>query len=295
MFWCRCVLIAHETPLNPHLRCISEDKNRYLKSFRKENDFCDNNPTVRVITGRGAVLGQLKLSSHWQCGTGALKCEDRYASLWCGFSLIKPHSGWPPVWCSLPVPGLWHCETTCRSLRPWTSSLGQKMAGALGKLLCNPDQVTQVPLIAFSLHFTEFPLFLPNVMEILRTSSSNTFQQLSLQRCCSNTELTAVVVPWGTPEALFGPRSVLVQVSQFWDKTWHATQTPQNHRERKTWGRKSPRRSQSNIQRMQVVLIITIITIIFVIIIDCKKLLINEQNVMVHGINNVEIVINNAA
>lgn len=227
MFWCWCVLIAHETSLNPHSRHISEDKNRYLKCFRKENYLCDNKPIVRVITGRGAVLGELKLSSHWQCGTGALKCEDRYASLWCGFSLIKPHSGWPPVWCSLSVPGLWHCETTCRSLRPRTPSLGQKMAGALGKPLCNP----RLLLIASSLHITEFPLFLPNVVEILKTSSSDTFQQLSLQRCCSNTELTAVVLPWGTPEALFGPGSVLVQVSQLWDKTWHATQTPQNHRE----------------------------------------------------------------
>lgn len=270
MFWCWCGLVAHETLLNPYLRYISEDKNSCMKSFRKENDLCDNNPTVSIITGRGAVLGQLKLSSHWQCGTGALKCEDRYASLWCGFSLIKPHSGWPPVWYSLSVPGLWHCETTCRSLRPWTSSLGQKMAGALGKPLCNPDQVTRLLLIAFSLNVTEFPLFLPNVMEILKTSSSDTFQQLSLQRCCSNTELTAAVVPWGTPEALFGPRSVLVQVSQLWDKTWHATQTPQNHREGKTRGRKSPQRSQST-QRMQ-----SVQTIIIIIIIDCIKHLINE-------------------
>ena len=32
---------------------------------------CANKPTVRVITGRRAVLGQLQLSSHRQCGTGA--------------------------------------------------------------------------------------------------------------------------------------------------------------------------------------------------------------------------------
>lgn len=147
-------------------------------------------------------------SHHTDSVAQVLWSEDRYASLWCGFSLIKPNSGWPPVWFSLCQA----CgtatrvgETTCSSLPPWTSSLGQKMACAVGTLLCNPQP--RYSPYQWWLLFPEFPLFLLNVMEILKMSLLDVFQQLFLRRYCSNTELTAAGVPWGTPEALFGPRS----------------------------------------------------------------------------------------
>ena len=84
------------------------------------------------------------------------------------------------------------------------------MACVLDSLLCNPNQNTRLAVIAFSLHITDSPLFLLNVVEICKMSLLDPFLQLSLQRCCSNTELTAVVVSRGSPEVLFGP----------WSESW---------------------------------------------------------------------------
>ena len=115
------------------------------------------------------------------------------------------------------------------TLRPWTSSLGQKAACALGTLLARPPTKTHRSFQWWLSVYTR-----PSSLCVCWMSQRFSRCLLSTYFCRGTVQtrrLTAVVVSWGTPEALFGPGS------QSWFrchsseiKTWHATQTPQNHR-----------------------------------------------------------------
>ncbi|KAK5877769.1 hypothetical protein CesoFtcFv8_025244 [Champsocephalus esox] len=78
-----------------------------------------NRVAVGVSTGRGAPSALIPLTVWLGCSAGR---EDRPASLWCGFSLIKA------LWLTSslpvrPVPG----ETACRAASPRTSGPGYRL------------------------------------------------------------------------------------------------------------------------------------------------------------------------
>lgn len=178
--------------------------------------------------------------------------EDKYSSLWCGFSLIKPKSGWPPVWfslcqaCGMPTRV---GETACRSDHEH-QILAKRWLVRLACRYVTPTKILQIlPAMVFSLHR------IPSVLATCHSSSHTVCQQLFLQW-----RWQQLWCPEGHWRCCLAPSQSLVQVSQLWDPTWRTT--PETHR-----GNKSPYRPQSSHPNLDVCLIILTRMIITICII----------------------------
>lgn len=174
------------------------------------------------------------------------------------------------------------------TLRPWTSGLGQKTACALGTLLAWPPTKIHCSFQwwPFGLHTTEFTLCLLDVREILRMS----LLQILLQRHRSNTEADSSCGALRDTGGAVWPRvTVLVQVSQLWDKNLACHTNASKPRRREEVRRRSPRWPRLLPPKEDGSVIIMIIMGLWGVS------FVNEANVMLSELNNAEIAMNNAA
>lgn len=214
--------------------------------------------------------------------------EDRSASLWCGFSLIKPHSGWPPVWCSVCQACGTAATRAGETTRRYTETVNIESWPKGG--LCTWH--------AACMTADQYTLLLSVYIRLSSLRVCWMSQRFSGCLCskyfCRGTvqtqRLTAVVVPWGTPEALFGPGvTVLVQVSQLWDKNLACHTNASKPQRREEVRRRSPRWPRLLPPKKDGSVIITIIMGLWGVS------FVNEPNVMLSELNNAVIAMNNAA
>lgn len=206
-----CGTSTHETLPYLHWSRISLDKN----TSRKEISCVITKSNYRKRNCFGTTLA---LITVWQV---VLRCAGVKKNIYQPLVWLQSHE--TSLWLTSSLVLLCLCqacrtttragETTCSSLRPETSSPGQTLARTFGTQLHNPDEKS--PLLVFSPHIPSAARHGDSRDVFRHVLCRNAVQTQSWQQLCG--------VLGGTRGTVWPQVKVLVQVSQVWDKTWHAT------------------------------------------------------------------------